>query len=152
MLAEHRLQAAVAVAVEVEGAAVLAVPAAEGVVAKHKGEAVQFKLEIVLHAGPTYRSDGGGRIAVAADEVLGAVEAGEERRHVGRLAREIAEVPDFVFRTDGGVPALLQHPVHLRHRSEGALPDVDRAVIAKMAVAGEEGRHAVPPRGGTPRG
>jgi len=45
------------------------------------------------------------------------------------------------MRIDGFVPGLDEPRVHLADGGEGPLPDVERAVVAEMAVAGEEEGH-----------
>ncbi len=84
-------------------------------------------------------SRNGGRVVVAGDEMLGAVQAGQERGGTLRRNsdREIAQMPDGVAGGHRLVPALDQGRVHLGDRSEGASKEAKGAAMAEMGVGGE---------------
>lgn len=145
------------VAVEIDRALADQVPGAEGIVAEDEEtgfvrcgiagrgwapgvvETGDAEFVIVRNAGPTGGGAGGLGIVVADDEVLFAVEAGEEGVDLlGRAAAEITQVPDCVIGADGGVPIGDQGFVLLLHRGEGAAIDGDAARFAEMGVGGEE--------------
>ena len=103
------------------------------------------KLVIVADARPARMRRHG--LVVAANEVLAAAQQAQRLPGVEERACEIPEVSDLVLVADHGVPALDQHRIHLTDRSERSAMDVDRAMIAEMRVAGEEGCHERPTRG-----
>src|SRR5690606_5241377 len=103
VLPRQGLEAAVAVAVEVEGAAVHAVPGSEGIVAEDEGAAVEGELGVRGEAGPAM-GEVGVAVEIAEEEVLAAVEAGEDGGGLPGTPCEIAQVPDLVALAHGLVP------------------------------------------------
>jgi len=73
-LARHRFQPPMAVAVQVDRAAVLSVPAPERVMAQDEPPAGKLDLGIIGDARPSGRGERRIGIVVAAQQVLGAVE------------------------------------------------------------------------------
>ena len=83
-----------AVAVELEAAAMLAVPGPQRIVAQHQPPALDLDLGIVAHARPARQRADRRRVVVAADQLLGAV---QRRQEIGRTLkadadREIAQL------------------------------------------------------------
>lgn len=156
-LAGDGLEATVGMAVEVDRAFADQVPGAESVVAEDEEagfvrcriagrggapgviEAGDAEFVIMRNAGPADGGAGGFGVVVADDEVLFAIEAGEEGVDLlGRAPTEIAQVPDGVIGADGSVPIGDQGFVLLFHRGERAAINGDAARFAEMGVGGEE--------------
>jgi hypothetical protein len=106
MLPGHRLQLAMRVTVQVEGALAHIVPSAECIVAKDQPNVVYDEFGIALDALPLRASDRIRVVVVADDQVLPAVQASEqqllERR---RTPGEVPQVPDLVLVADNAVPS-----------------------------------------------
>ena len=119
-LARQRGEAAMAVAVQVDGAPVLPVPGAQRIVAEDQPPAVLLELGVVADAGPA------GQSRIAAGSLLPAIRclvpcrlaSRRGRAAGGRADREVAQVPDRVLGCDGRVPALDQRRVHRRDGGE----------------------------------
>lgn len=103
--------------------------------------AFDLDLGIVADARPARCGARGIGIVVAAEQVLGSVEPGQQRRDISRPPGDITQMPDDILHAHDGVPAADQFGIHLGHTGEGSLVDVDRAVIAEMRVGGEEDGH-----------
>src|SRR3954447_18763846 len=104
-LAWRGLEAAVAVAVEVEPALAHVLPRAKGVVAEDELRALDVELGVGLHARPYGLIERRPGVVVPGDEVLAAVQRREDLADaLGRAAGKIAEVPNLVVRPDGLVP------------------------------------------------
>lgn len=73
MLAEHGFQLAVAVAMQVDRAAVLAIPAPERIMAEDQAMVALRHFGVVADASPALHLAGRNGIIVAPDQVLGAV-------------------------------------------------------------------------------
>ena len=93
-LTGQRLQTAMAVAVQVECAAVLAVPSTQGIMAENEAAALELELGVVLNAGPAGEGSDRRWIVVAGDQVLGAVQARQESGSASRGACGPRNRPD----------------------------------------------------------
>nr|WP_308719292.1 hypothetical protein [Komagataeibacter xylinus] len=76
---------------------------------------------------------------VAPDQVLAAIQQGQDRFGPLRAVRHVAKVPHVIIRADGGVPVADQGCIHLRHRFKGALCVADDIGMAEMGVGGKKG-------------
>ena len=145
VLARQFLQLAVRMAVDVDCALGAAMPGPKRIMAEHDQAPVDHKLDVMRDAGPGAACRHRGRIIVADDEVLAAVERRkpcfDSRRIHGH--GKIAEVIDVIVRTDDFVPAGDQRSVVLADRLERALVDAEAASIAKMRIAGEVDGHEI---------
>jgi hypothetical protein len=141
VLARQRLQSSMAVAVEVGRAPVLTVPGSERVMAKHEATPVELELGIIADARPAGGRGGRGLVVVAADKMLGPVEALQKPLRRVAAAREVAEVPNFVLLPHDRIPSFDEVRIHFRDRRERPLVNIDRTMIAEMGVAGEEHGH-----------
>ena len=144
VLARKRLQLAVAVPMKVDRAAMLAVPAPERVMAEDEPAPLRLHLVIIAHARPARQIAYALGIVVAADEVNASVQPLQQPRHIAKLPSEVAEMPDLVLLAHRRVPRRDQRGIHLGHRRERTLVDVERSMISKMRVAGEEKGHPLP--------
>src|SRR5437763_16534956 len=75
-LPRQGFQPAVAVAVQIDAAAIHALPAAERVMAEHEIDAVEFQFGVIRNATPALRLRL--RIVVAEDQVLSSSETGQD--------------------------------------------------------------------------
>ena len=130
-------------AVQVDRPLCHAVPASEGKVAEHDTDFGDVEFGIGLHAVPARSGADRLVVVVAGDEVLAAVQAGEQRGDAGGgLADgEVAEVKDFVVGCHDAVPGGEHCVVHFGQRGEWAAVEAARRGMAEMLVAGDEERH-----------
>jgi hypothetical protein len=96
-------------AVEVDSAFPYVPPSAERVVAEHAPYAIDHQFRILLNALPAIAVGDSGLIIVTGDEVLASM------THAQQANGEIAQAPDFIFKSDHRVPAFNHLPVHLGH-------------------------------------
>src|SRR4051794_36232650 len=107
--------------------------------AEHEATAGKIELRVVLYGRPAGQGTDCWAVIVAGNQVLGAVQGGEQRRSAVRAYAngEVAEVPDRVFRLDRRVPALDQRLVHGGNRGKRAAEQAERTAMAEMGVARE---------------
>lgn len=114
------------------------VAGAECIVTKNEPMAVDREFSVVLNARPSGRTCGFGQIIVADDEILFAMELGEELLgEAGSLNREISETPNFVSRQNAAIPVRDQGSIMVRYSGERTPVDAQHARVAEMSIACE---------------
>lgn len=114
------------------------VPGAERIMTENEPLAVDRQFSVVLNARPPGSTCGVGRIIVADNEMLLAVELGEELLgKAGPLERKISKMPDFVFRRNAAVPVRDQGSIMVGHVREWTPIDAQHARVAEMGIACE---------------
>src|SRR5947199_10080037 len=94
-LSRQGLQPAVAVAMQIDAAAIHPLPAAERVMAEHEIDAVEFQFGVIRDAVPALWLRLW--IIIAEDQVLAAFQTRKNFGGLGGGAGEIAEVPNLVL-------------------------------------------------------
>src|SRR5258705_745909 len=92
-LPREGLEAAMAVAMQVDTAAIHPLPAAKRVMAKHEIDPIEFQLGIIRDAFPALGLRL--RVVVAKDQVLSSGETGQDCGGLGGSAGKIAEMPNL---------------------------------------------------------
>src|SRR5947209_1262232 len=110
------LQPPMAVTMQVDRAAMRAIPGPKRIMAENHHGAVQHELRVGLNAQPAC-SENRWPVIVSGDQVFASIELRQDRRP-GLRDRKISKVPDLVIRSDPGIPAVDQHRVHLGDRGE----------------------------------
>src|SRR5712675_4080 len=124
---------------QVDAAAVHPLPAAERVMTEHEIDPVDLQFGIARDAVPAFRLRQ--RVIVAEDQVLPALQEGQDFRGARQRAGKVAEMPDFVSLPDRRIPARDHFGIHGGDRGKRARIQVEHPMIAEMRVADEEYGH-----------